>query len=59
MSRERIERIPLRLARYAWTVRLSASASVSGWTLTRWGARREIRRALADPPVLDVERRPR
>ena len=43
MKGESIDRIPLIVARYCWTV-TDGKYGVSGWTFTKFGARRAVRR---------------
>ena len=49
-----INRTPLRISRYSWSVAFPGKPdekfgwATSGWSLTKWGARREIARVLAE-----------
>jgi hypothetical protein len=42
---ERIERVPFSIRRYAWYVEWTDYSGIDGWTFTRSGARRAIRKA--------------
>lgn len=42
MTESYVGRVPFRAARWYWEARMPDGTYVSGWTLTRWGARRAI-----------------